>query len=136
MIFVRCAALAAALTVPSLVHAHGFVGDRFFPATILTDDPFVADEMSLPTFTRDPTGPDGAQTLDFDFDISKTLTPNVGITLSQGWQHLKPIDAPGVTGLTVFSSELDWQFFKNGPHEATAMLGVSTSWAHTGRVQE
>ena len=34
--------------------AHGFAGQRFFPATILTDDPFVADEMSLPTITLYP----------------------------------------------------------------------------------
>ena len=29
--------------------AHGYAGKRFFPATITTDDPFVADELSLPT---------------------------------------------------------------------------------------
>src|SRR5262249_47204397 len=28
--------------------AHGFAGKRFFPATLATDDPFVADELSLP----------------------------------------------------------------------------------------
>jgi hypothetical protein len=134
MKFSRFAALAAALAAPSSVCAHGFVGDRFFPATILTDDPFIADEMSLPTFTRDPTAPDGSRTFDLDFDVSKTLTPTVGITLSQGWQHLKPPGMPSATGLTGFSSELDWQFFKDGPHEATAMLGLATSWAHTGRV--
>jgi hypothetical protein len=27
---------------------HGFAGSRFFPATITIDDPFVADELSLP----------------------------------------------------------------------------------------
>ncbi len=52
----RAAVLAAAafLADNSAALAHGFAGDRFFPATILTDDPFVADEMSLPTFTRPP----------------------------------------------------------------------------------
>ena len=44
MKFSRFAALAAVLAAPSSASAHGFVGDRFFPATILTDDPFVADE--------------------------------------------------------------------------------------------
>ncbi|MFD2273810.1 hypothetical protein ACFS07_29900 [Undibacterium arcticum] len=40
------AALIQALCVaPS--HAHGFVGKRFFPATIAIDDPFVADELSF-----------------------------------------------------------------------------------------
>jgi len=46
-------AAAAALVPSSEAIAHGFAGDRFFPATILTDDPFVADEMSLPTLTRE-----------------------------------------------------------------------------------
>src|SRR6476646_5026684 len=31
--------------------AHGFAGKRFFPATLATDDPFVADELSLPTLS-------------------------------------------------------------------------------------
>ena len=132
---IRFAALAAALFAPSLAYAHGFVGQRFFPATILTDDPFVADEMSLPTFTRDPTRPGGSRTFDLDFDIAKRLTPNVGISLSQGWQHLKQPGMAGVSGFTGFSSELDYQFFKNEPHEATAMMGLAASWAHTGRVR-
>src|SRR5262245_27496680 len=29
--------------------AHGVVGQRFFPATLAIDDPFVADELSFPT---------------------------------------------------------------------------------------
>lgn len=55
--------LAAALASidPHPAAAHGFAGDRFFPATLLTDDPFVADELSLPTFTREPTAADGSQ---------------------------------------------------------------------------
>ena len=31
------------------VSAHGLIGQRFFPATLAIDDPFVADELSLPT---------------------------------------------------------------------------------------
>jgi len=42
--------------VPTQAFSHRFVGPRFFPATILADDPFVADEMSLPTFTVNPKG--------------------------------------------------------------------------------
>jgi hypothetical protein len=130
------AALAALYALPPLhADAHGFAGDRFFPATLLTDDPFVADELSAPTFTRDPTDMDGVQTFGLDFDISKRLTPDIGITLSQGWQHLKAPGTPGVMGFTGFSSELDWQFFTNAAHEASAVVGLHSSWAHTGRVQ-
>jgi len=39
------AAAAILLSTNSAVLAHGWAGQRFFPATILTDDPFVADEI-------------------------------------------------------------------------------------------
>jgi hypothetical protein len=134
----RFAAVAALLPLPfapSLAYAHGFVGERFFPATLLTDDPFVADEMSLPTFTVNPPGPDGSKEIDLESDISKRLTPDIGITIRDQWEHLQPRGLPSVTGLGTLNTELDWQFFKDGPHEATAMIGVNSSWAHTGRVQ-
>jgi len=70
---------------PDLADAHGFAGNRFFPATILTDDPFVADEMSLPTFTRPPTAADGTREFDLDVDIAKRITPNLGFTVGYGW---------------------------------------------------
>jgi hypothetical protein len=130
----RLAAMAAALAAPAVAYAHGFAGDRFFPATILTDDPFVADELSLPTVTRDPTTLDGSHTLDFDFDIAKRLTPQLGISLSQGWQRLKPAGGPAVAGFTGLKTELDYQFFKDAAHEATALAGLGASWGHTGRV--
>ena len=133
--YAALAACAALSLLPSAAQAHGFVGDRFFPATILTDDPFVADEMSLPTFTVNPTGPDGSKEIDLDVDISKRLTPDIGITISNQWEHLKPSGMPSATGLGTLNTQLDWQFFKNAPHEATAMVGINSSWAHTGRVQ-
>jgi hypothetical protein len=39
----------------SAAFAHCFVGPRFFPATLVIDDPCVADEMSLPTVDWFPT---------------------------------------------------------------------------------
>jgi hypothetical protein len=52
------------LSANSVVLAHGLAGQRFFPATILTDDPFVADEISLPQVTINPPGPDGSRATD------------------------------------------------------------------------
>jgi hypothetical protein len=139
MIFMRSAALAAlplaALLLPRAAIAHGFAGDRFFPATLLTDDPFVADELSLPTVTSNPPDMEGSRELDFGVDLSKRLTSNIGITLSDQYERLKPSGLPAVTGLGTFSAELDYQFFTDGPHETTAMIGLASSFAHTGRVQ-
>jgi hypothetical protein len=52
--------------------AHCFVGPRFFPATLATDDPCVADEMSLPTLAWSKTGDVPPAT---ECDISMQLFP-------------------------------------------------------------
>jgi CopC domain len=41
--------LVVAVSLPYPAAGHGFAGARFFPATLSTDDPFVNDELSLPT---------------------------------------------------------------------------------------
>src|SRR5215471_11220069 len=43
---VVCAVLLC-LSLPALVSAHGFAGQRFFPTTLAIDDPFVSDELSF-----------------------------------------------------------------------------------------
>src|SRR5437667_5645667 len=111
-------ALAVALIVlpAGSALAHGFAGDRFFPATILIPDPFVADEMSLPTATLSPPAPDGSQQLDIGIDISKRITPDIGITLSDQWTRLQPAGLPAVTGRGgSLHAELDYQLFVNAP---------------------
>src|SRR5437588_13080189 len=62
-----CAAVALAMSacallptgLPAPAFAHGVVGKRFFPATLATDDPFVADELSLPTISNQKTAASG-----------------------------------------------------------------------------
>ncbi len=70
--------------------AHGFAGDRFFPATLQTDDPFVADEMSLPTLTKNPTDPTGTQSYAVETDISKRITHDFGLTAAYEWNYFQP----------------------------------------------
>src|SRR5262245_66162618 len=93
--FERAAFLAAAIlfTETSAALAHGFAGDRFFPATILTDDPFVASEASLPTITLDPTLPDGLREVDLGADLALLITPNWDFTLGTDWAQIR---TPGV----------------------------------------
>jgi len=117
-----CVALALAALLTTKAAAHGFAGQRFFPATILTDDPFVADEISLPTVTRPPTSFDRSQEIDIDVDLAKRITPDLGFTIGQGWTHLKPKDLPGVTGLSGLHSGLQYQLFIDGPHEALGLV--------------
>jgi len=135
--FAARAGLAASLMIvcrPDLAGAHGFAGDRFFPATILTDDPFVADEMSLPTFTRPPTGAGGSYEYDLDVDIAKRITPNLGFTARYGWANVHSPGMPTVSGFGPLSTGLQYQLFIDPQHEMMALAGLGVSWAHTGRV--
>src|SRR6202047_3691080 len=79
--------------------AHGFAGARFFPATLATDDPFVADELSLPTFKaiRQPGSPP-TTTYNFSGDISKRITKDFGISFGGGYQIQKPSNGKSVGG--------------------------------------
>ena len=45
------AASAFAAIAPSLAHAHGIAGNRFFVGTMTFDDPSVADEAIVPNFS-------------------------------------------------------------------------------------
>jgi hypothetical protein len=75
----------ALVAMSNWADAHGFAGDRFFPATISTDDPFVANELSLPTFQaiRLPGAPP-TKTFDLSTDIALKLTPSLGIEVADG----------------------------------------------------
>src|ERR1044071_5612076 len=84
-------AFAAALTLSATVPAlgHGIVGNRFFPATIATDDPFVADELSLPTVSYQNTGNNpSVKETDVTGEFSKRIPPDIGFSFATGWPHL------------------------------------------------
>ncbi len=129
------AATAAALLPSADASAHGFAGDRFFPATILTDDPFVADEGSLPTVTLNPTQSDGSREFDLGTDLSKRITPSWDFTIHTQWQHLKPPGSPAATGFGGLDTGTQYQLFINAPHEAMALAALNVNWGNTGRVQ-
>src|SRR6266480_347824 len=84
-------AIAAALTIfPAAgAWAHGFAGSRFFPATIVIDDPFVADELSLPTVSnlKTSTDPSVVQT-NISGELSKRITSEFGLSIGYAWTHL------------------------------------------------
>ncbi|HEY2568926.1 MAG TPA: hypothetical protein VGI25_06380, partial [Candidatus Udaeobacter sp.] len=71
--------------------AHGFAGSRFFPATLSTDDPFVNDELSLPTVSSIVV-PDGGGTRDTEVsvDIAKRITPNFAVEVGGTFINLRP----------------------------------------------
>src|SRR5580693_2951126 len=106
--FTRLQAAALALVgalFPVCSDAHGIVGDRFFPATIATDDPFAADELALPTVTL------GNHEEDTDFEWSKTIFPHVAVSIAGGYIDAHPPAGPNASGWDNFEITPAWQFF-------------------------
>jgi hypothetical protein len=114
-------------------YGHGFAGARFFPATLSTDDPFVADELSLPTVSTIRTPDDGGtRETDISVDISKRVTPDFAIEIGDTFSALNPHDGPAVNGFGNLELGGKYQILKNGPHEAIVSLGLGVEVGGTG----
>ena len=130
------ALLAGAALTPPTATAHGFAGARFFPATLTTDDPFVADELSLPTLQTFHT-PDSGGTREFDasIDIAKTITPYLDIEVGIDEVNLFPHAGHNKTGFSNLELGSKFQFYVNAPHETILSLGIDADIGGTGSRQ-
>ncbi len=128
-------ALAGLIAAISTTHAlaHCFVGARFLPATLATDDPCVADEMSIPTVAWSKTAdvPPASQ-LDVGIDFSKRITENFGVTFSQGWTSIRQPDGTLMQGFGNFETTFQYQIMKDREHELAILSGLIVDWGRTG----
>ncbi len=116
---VALALLGAALLLPCVAHAHGVVGDRFFPATIASDDPFAADELALPTVSL------GNHEEDYDFEYTKTIFPYFAVSFEGGYIDSHPPGGPGASGWDNIEITPMWQFVTDADSEFVASAGMS-----------
>ena len=130
---VLTALLAALAAAPRPAGAHGFAGARFFPATLTTDDPFVADEMSLPTLQTFHT-PDSGGTREFDVsvDLAKTITPYLDIEIGINEVNLFPHAGRNKSGFSNLELGSKFQFYTSVEHEAILSLGIDVDVGGTG----
>jgi hypothetical protein len=131
------AALAAIAFAPCAVLAHGFVGQRFFPASLATEDPFVADELSLPTvtssrFNASDDSPAGRQTT-LAIDFSKRITSNFGLSFGTARERFSfgGAQAP-VSGQGNLEIGAKYMFYKDEAAESIMSAGVDWEVGGTG----
>jgi hypothetical protein len=126
-------ALAALAIALETSWAHGLAGRRFFPATLTTDDPFVADEMSLPIFSTIVT-PEGGGTRETEFsvDIAKSITPWLGVEIGTSLVNIDPAGERPQTGLGNLEIGAKFQFLKNAEHETIMSVGFDAEIGSTG----
>jgi hypothetical protein len=128
-------AMAAALR-PAPAGAHGMVGQRFFPATLTIDDPFVADELSLPTVqsVRRKSADDlaGWET-EISAELSKRLSRNFGLSMSGTLIVEDPMRGPTIGGFDNLEVSAKYVFWHDPAHELLVSAGVEAEVGGTGQ---
>jgi len=138
--FKRCSrAFALALLFAPLMlsgaFAHCFVGPRFLPATLVTDDPCVADELSLPTVSWSRTADmPPATEWDVGVEIAKRITEDFGIVVGNTWHQFRPPGGPTMAGWDNLETTAQYQLLKDGSHEFAMLLGLIVDWGSTGAI--
>lgn len=134
------AACAAGLIVNCLgapdLHAHGIVGDRFFPATIATDDPFAVDELMLPSvsYFKSPAGDDSpvVAATDIGFEFTKEIFPKFAVGIAGDYLFQHPDGGPNTHGFDNLSLSAKYQCWQNDKHEAIISIGGEWEIGGTG----
>jgi hypothetical protein len=134
---IRGAALVAlCIAAPGIAEAHGFAGKRFFPATLATEDPFVADELSLPTIFHQKSPASGdepaSRETDFSVDMSKRITENFGIGIDTTYKVIHPDGRASQRGFDNLEASVKYKFYQNDLHEAIVSAGIDWDIGGTG----
>lgn len=123
------AAAAALVALPGAAGAHGLVGQRFFPATIATEDPFVADELAFPTVSHvrnngDDETPSSRQTT-IAVDFAKRITPDLGFSIGTAHQRFSFADQTRLRGFENVELGLKKRLYQDDAGEALVSAGVA-----------
>lgn len=135
MQYVLAGLAAGGMAFANHADAHGYAGDHMFVSTLIIDDPNVADEASLPTFSYLPQPSDtnpapGLYNASFEFD--KRITENFGFSLASGYNWLTQPGAKTATGWSNLEVTLKYKPYVNAQHEFMLSVGATRTLARTG----
>jgi hypothetical protein len=128
--------LCSGLSASQTLFAHGFAGKRFFPATLVTDDPFVADELSLPTvstqkFSASGDEPASRETA-FSVDLAKRITENFGLGVGATYVQIEPEGGDRARGFDNLEASLKYQFYRDEARETIFSAGLDIDIGGSG----
>jgi hypothetical protein len=119
------------------VAAQDVVGRRVFSDQLVITEPFVEDELSLPSILhiRRPAtnGEAGALATQFGAELKKRLTPNLEGSVIGGLTLLKPDGESSRAGFDNLQLGLKYQFLRNPEREAAAAVALNWEVGGTGR---
>lgn len=113
--------------------AHGFVGDRFFPPTLATDDPFAVDEFALPEVTYVKNAGPSSRETDLGFEFDKEIFPGFALGISDTYISQKGVGHdPSAYGWANLDLTAKQQLWQNDEHEAIVSVGIEADVGKTG----
>jgi hypothetical protein len=126
-----CAVACTLFIYSKSADAHGIVGDRFFPPTITTDDPFATDELALPTISY--VSDSDSQEVDYGFEFDKEILPHFAVGVSDDYLWQKGRDGgPSAYGWDNVELTAKYQLWQNDPHEAIVAVGLEADIGSSG----
>jgi hypothetical protein len=112
------------------------VGKRVFSDTLVISEPFVEDELSLPSVLHIRRQASNSQprrlVTDIGAEVKKRLTPALELAVAGGLTHVDPDGAPSLTGVNNLEVGLKYQYFTNESHEAVLSAAVGWEVGGTG----
>ena len=132
----RAALLISALSLPTGAYAHAIAGNRVFPATIATDDPSVASEISLPAVNWIPAPIDAGgnvpQNKSIGGELDLLVAPNFALGISDGWNAQTARGEQSVYGFDTIELSAKYKFFEDDDHEMLMSAGLVADVGGTG----
>ena len=118
--------------------AHAYAGDRLFPVTLTMDDPGVADEASIPTFSyqRDDASGTPNNHYGFNFEFDKRITKDFGVGVNWGWNVNALKGGKTAGGFQNLFLSAKYQAYVNPEHEFLLSLGIIREMGGTGNVNQ
>jgi len=115
---------------PAVARAHG---NRFFPPTLATDDPFAVDEFALPELTYVKNSGPSSRELDAGFEFDKEIFPGFALGVSDFYVNQKGVGRnPSAYGWTNLDLTAKYQLWQNDEHEAIVSVGIESTVGKTG----
>ncbi len=114
------------------------IGKRFFSDTLVISEPFVEDELSLPSVLhiRRPASNMEPRTLltEIGGEVKKRLTPTLELSVAGGLSHSDPDGTQSLTRFENLDLGLKYQYFASESHEA--VLSAALGWEVGGTGQK
>lgn len=114
--------------------AHGFAGKRFFPATLVIEDSFVAPELDFLYNNAAVPGEDGGTvyTSGFSTEFAKPLTRRFQLSVGAAYLHQRPAGGPAYDGFDNVELGAKYQVFIHPEAESALAVGVDVDVGGTG----